>query len=147
MKFNERFDIEVGLQEAQKRFVHRTYNELIWGFVYGLSQDEIDGIHRAIASELGNKYISSERIDMLIRSNFFRNLQAIEAIYAYFSPDRVSKRQSINAIIHKLLSQSETDLGIQWQDGNFVRKALHYSIRSWLTTRCIGFVVPVMTAY
>jgi hypothetical protein len=41
----------------------------------------------------------------LIRSNFFRNLQAIEAIYASFSPDRVSKRQSINAIIHKLLSQ------------------------------------------
>jgi hypothetical protein len=71
MKFNERFDIEVGLQEAQKRFVHRTYNELIWGFVYGLSQDEIDGIHRAIASELGNKYISSERIDMFDPLKFF----------------------------------------------------------------------------
>ena len=36
-KFHERFDIEVGLDEAKRRFVNRAHNRIFNDFVYRVS--------------------------------------------------------------------------------------------------------------
>src|SRR5262249_3838516 len=113
------------LDKARENFVNRVYNELVVKFVYRLSDSNLRyKIGLAIASELGDKYSDKKPLDQFIGSDFFRNLQAIQAVYSCF--ERVSyytnERREINAIVGNLLSRSEVDLNIEWVDGQFLRK-------------------------
>jgi len=126
MKFHERFDIEVGLVEAKRRFVNRVHNLLIDDFVFGLRHDTWRQVYKAITSKLGERYADNKSIHQTIGLDFFRNLQAVEAIYEFLGPSysysNQEERRLIDLTIHRLLSESEADLGIAWQDGHFVRK-------------------------
>jgi hypothetical protein len=117
MKFHERFDINVGLEDAQRRFANRVYNELFVGFVYAqesLASLEMLGI--AISTELGEPYPGFRSSHKIVGTDFLRSLRAIEAVYSAVPSRRVSE------IAARLLAQSEVDLGIEWREGKFYRK-------------------------
>ncbi|MGE3537919.1 MAG: hypothetical protein AB7N91_10860 [Candidatus Tectimicrobiota bacterium] len=120
MKFHERFDIAVNLTEAQQRFINRAYNEVFLSFFYDLNDNTRFGIHRAIASTLGDRYAFNQSLDELIGADFLRNLHAIEAFFAALP----YKHREADLLIQDLLAQSEVDLGIEWRDGRFLRKGV-----------------------
>src|SRR5262245_39402896 len=85
MKFHERFDIAVGLEEAKKRFGIRLRNDGIDGFVYNNrfhDSRRIAEIEIEIASALGDRFNPNEQLTESIGQNFLRNLQALEVVYA-----------------------------------------------------------------
>ena len=120
MKFHERFDIEVDLPQAKRRFVNRVHNEIFLSFLSRFLVDDKSNLDRAVASALGEKYRWSQYLDDLVGSDFLRNLQAIEALFAVLSNEL--QGQKLNLLIQRLLSQSEVDLGIEWHSGRFLRK-------------------------
>lgn len=130
MKFEDRFGIQVGFEEAQQRFVHRVHNLFILDFVYDRDQDTRYKIKKAIAFKLGKEYRHNQETVKLISTDFHMNLKAIEAVYGYFSPGSAGynrygdEPKLITAIVHRLLSESEIDLGMEWQEGRFTRKGV-----------------------
>jgi hypothetical protein len=119
MKFHQRFNIEVNLQEAQKRFVNRIYNRIFLSFLDRFNRDEEYRLELAIASELGDKYEFMVPISKQVGGDYERNLQAIEALFASLP---MSERAKLDEIIQNLLIDSETDLGIEWDSGRFLPK-------------------------
>ena len=63
MKFHNRFDIEVHLPDAQKRFVNRVYNQIYLSFFLHLADDLRFRIQKDVASALGDKYKFHESLD------------------------------------------------------------------------------------
>jgi len=136
MKFTERFGIEVGLEEAQKRFVNRIHNRVYLGFLTELDSDVQWMIHRGIASALGDLYDNKIYVEQQIGRDFLRNLHALETLYKAYSI--IDGCKEIDSLIKLSLSESEVDLGIRWENGKFipsgakllddelVNKALHW---------------------
>ena len=122
MKFNERFNIEVGAEEAQQRFVNRAYNELYLSFFWDLPDNQRSKIHKGVASALGDRFQHNQTLDKLVGQDFLRNLHAIEAFYGELNQYSSYQQDRAIQIIRGLLSKSEIDLGIDWQDGKFYRK-------------------------
>lgn len=119
MKFNERFNIEVNLEEARKRFVNRIYNDI---FLFYQSQFNTPQI---IATTLGKKYVPRyPLIDTYLSSDFYENLEAIEGLFEYtsnkLSPSLDNPSLQIQKNIKEILSKSEVDLGILWENGKFL---------------------------
>jgi hypothetical protein len=118
-----RFDIEVPLDEAKRRFVNRAHNyidDLYWG--------ELDTNGRAIL-EFGVFQVLGKRkpkfdIESLaeeIGDDFFQTLKAIEAMYrsevAMFRWE-----DKIDRFVSDVLEEAETDLGVGWREGKFIKR-------------------------
>ncbi len=103
-KFHERFDIDVPIDEARRRFVNRVHNEL-------LSQDSDLGdltfwadLGKAIVDELGEPYkrgdvLHAGTMEIYTKLDFYRTLQAIEAFSAFVGPWKGQSKvtQRVNA--------------------------------------------------
>jgi len=133
MKFHERFDIEVGLDEAQRRFANRLQIALVHGFYFKLADNTRFAVQNAVGYALGvddgDHYVRGFN-----KATFLQNLRTIEAVYQYFSRSNGdhyanvnTQRGQIHRIILDALSESETDLGIEWRDGIFIRKGANFS--------------------
>jgi hypothetical protein len=118
MKFINRFNIEVGQDEARKRFVNRAYNRIFYKFYYDLDEDERYTIHLEIVSALGDKYLSNKNLEYHIGDDFYLNLLALETLYQ--SLDHYDQ-ESCAMLIKLLVHESEIDLGIRWTNGRFIR--------------------------
>jgi len=118
-RFHERFDIEVGQNEARVRFVNRAHNEIFTSFLYRNFQDYSDRVSAggAIASALGDRY-QSAMPEQFIGQDFYRNLHAIEAYYGWVGKPY---RPTLDAIIENILAMSEKDVGVRWASGKFSR--------------------------
>ncbi len=124
--FHERFNIEVGIDEARRHFVNRVYN-LIFEGLFGaffrgasLGSDITKGAAlRLVATALGEKLELLKSFDYYIREDFHRCLQAIEASYDALETDE--HRSQLDVIINWILQESEVDLGIEWRNGKFTR--------------------------
>jgi hypothetical protein len=118
LKFNQRFDIEIGLDEAKRRFVNRAYNKVFYNFFYSISDNERYRIHREIVSALGDKYLYHKNLAEQIGDDFYRNLQALETFYqtsdGYY-------RSTVDQLIKLILSESEVDFGVRWANGRFIK--------------------------
>ncbi|MCX5892172.1 MAG: hypothetical protein NTW80_04230, partial [Deltaproteobacteria bacterium] len=117
MKFINRFDIEVGQDEARKRFVNRAYNR-IYKFFYNIEQNERYRIHIEIVSALGEKYSYGVDLSHTIGNEFYRNLLAIETMYECVD---YHSRKLLDILIKLLMHESEVDLGIRWTKGRFIK--------------------------
>ena len=117
MKFNQRFDIEIGLDETKKRFVNRAYNNVFNNFFYSLSDNERFRIHRDIVSALGDKYSFNKNLAEQIGDDFYRNLQALETFYQTSN----YRQSAVEELIKLILSESEVDLGVRWVNGRFIK--------------------------
>ena len=120
-KFNKRFNIDVSSDEARRRFVNRTHNEIWQNFLSTLRSE--DGCYRLknyVLTHLGDKFNSGEYFSEVIGDDFERNLLAIEACYEYVSRAFGSGSAStVDNLVKEFLSLSETDLGIRWENGHF----------------------------
>jgi hypothetical protein len=120
MKFHERFDINVNIDEARKSFVNRAYNR-VWLSFFGetFSDNEQFRVHKAIASALGDRFKFHQNVDQLVGLDFLRNLLALETMYAELTNYH---RDDGDLVMQRLLTDSEVDLGIEWRDGKFLPK-------------------------
>jgi hypothetical protein len=134
-KFHERFDIEVNLDEAKRRFVNRTETLIFTRFLSQKFSMEItediqrrEDIKREVVAGLGEVYHSQESLRPYVLDDFYKALQALEAlyqavvtfwnIYPDISHERISQ---LKELIERLLRESEVDLGIRWENGHFVK--------------------------
>ncbi len=119
-KFHERFDIEIGVDEARRRFVNRVHNHIFEGFIQSdFAWGDRNEIHRRIVSAIGERYDSSYPLLHYVGSDFQRCLRALEALAMTLGTHH---RSQLDAYIGVLLAESEADLGIEWKDGIFLRK-------------------------
>ncbi len=129
--FHLRFNIDVPIEETQKRFVNRIGNSVyqvvermrITGRV---DLSPIMLVVRTFLGEGGLYYINytSEFIDAwneLVAGQFVRCLQAIEGLYIGLRNNQ-GFRNELGQGVTLALSLSEFDLGVSWQDGIFIRK-------------------------
>jgi hypothetical protein len=116
-KFHERFDIEVGLDEARRRFVNRAH-DLAYRDFWSKHRDSGVMAHawKAVAFALGDEW--KGRLDQQVGRDFFRNVQALEALYRSFTDETM--RKDLEDLIQRLLDESEVDLGIRWENGQFI---------------------------
>ena len=112
-KIHERFETQVGLEEARRRFVNRVRNVVFSSTCY-----DHRTIRIKIAYKLGDEYRSPQLME-IIGEDCYWNLQAFEAIYETVG----SNDHQFEAEIHRLLPDSEVDLGIRWEKGQFVKSA------------------------
>lgn len=80
--FYQRFNIEIGLEEAKSRFVNRVYNNI---FNIHLEYfEKYEGLYKWIlinvANKLGNKFVESA-IGYYVQNDFIKCLLALEAIH------------------------------------------------------------------
>jgi hypothetical protein len=116
--FHERFDIEVGADEAKQRFMNRVSN-LIFS-VAADAMDFRDYIYalKVAASDLGDRYLPQYSLDFYVRDDFRRCLSVLESLYG--AADGYKFQQYISDTLVDLIEDSETDLGIDWQPPIFV---------------------------
>jgi hypothetical protein len=152
-KFHERFNIEVGLNEARRRFVNRALNLVFLSFLYEFSNT--DEIVLEIATVLGETYEDSDfdSLKEYIDDDFHKTLLAIEALFSAISPLNIPSHtgEALVKIIDRIINESEVDLGIRWQDGKFIRSGARYlddklvnDVLTWLSKK--GYET-VMTPY
>jgi hypothetical protein len=119
MKFHERFDLIINLEDAQHHFVNRVYNQIYGTFLDSFSNNERFKLARAMATGVGAPYSMSASLDRVIGLDFLTNLKAIESLYER-TPAR--DRRVISDHVQRFLSESEVDLSVEWRDGRFWRK-------------------------
>ena len=118
-KFHIRFGIDVGEEEARSRFVNRSLNEIFFSFYYSLSDHH--KIKRLVLTRLGQSDWINMSLKDHLKDDFFIHLQAIEALYISLDRDQnYRKRDELKRIVLTLLELSEVDLGIRWENGNFL---------------------------
>jgi hypothetical protein len=117
--FHERFEIEVGIDDAKRRFMKRVTNYIFVNYF----ENQHDYTTRipvlfAVANALGEKYESMLRFDGYIKGDFYRCLHALEVAYAILNKSRKSQ---LNYLIRLVLDESEIDLGVRWEPPVFIR--------------------------
>lgn len=127
MRFHERFNVEVGVAEARRRFINRVSNLIFDRFVgthFTISTSELI---IQVADALGERHPDfvfrstldqRQQFDELVQSDFYRCLQALEALYrAYLD---TGDEEELSLKIERLVNRSEVDLGINWQPPHFI---------------------------
>ena len=116
--FHERFEIEVGTAEAQRRFVNRIRN-YVFGNVFkgSLDFEWRSEIAWQVANALGEQYEYSS-VEYYVKGDYYRCLQALEVMYRALVGS--GYQTEVTEMIRLALSSSETDLGIEWKPPKFV---------------------------
>ncbi len=118
-KFHERFGLDLGENEAKRRFVNRVLNFLIHDIhIVACQRYGIDGwifLERHICSKLGEQWRSQGCVSSVVNNDFEKSLQAIEALYAH--PSFVDLA---NEGITSILQDAEIDIGVRWENGRFL---------------------------
>ena len=120
-KFHQRFNIPVSHAEAQRRFLNRVHN-LIWDeFMIRFYKDSMPHYHQLtknVIIDLGERYKDASSIEQYVKTDFFMNLRAIEALYSRLAGTGYPNQ--LDRIIETILAQCEIDLGIRWNSGHFL---------------------------
>lgn len=118
-KFHERFELDLGVDEAKRRFVNRVLNFLLDDIHIAACQEYgIDGwasLERHICSKLGERWSGLGCLSSVVKNDFEKCLQAIEALYAHTDYADLS-----NSGITSILQDTEIDIGIRWEKGRFL---------------------------
>lgn len=137
--FHERFNIEVGMNEARRRFVNRALNLVFGSFLYQFS--DCEGIVTEIATVLGVLYDGDDfdSVKEYIDDDFYKTLLATETLFNIIPSD---SKEELVAIIHRIINESEVDIGIRWEGGKFMKSGarslddgLVNDILAWLSEK------------
>jgi len=107
-RFDERFGIDVGQEEARRRFVVRAQILIFEKFGEAYSSE----VHTAIALKYGDR---GHNIGEWVRDDFLRALQGIEIMWEV----EPSCRAKLSYLVEELIRTSETNVGIEWSGGEF----------------------------
>ena len=124
--FEERFDIHIGSEEAQKGFIHQIYNELFevvgpGTFGFNGPQD----VDRLAATAVREHYRPGKRYYEYIDDDFLNCLRAIEKFWARVEDlagrnSLADHRDRVNQIIITALHETGTSLSVTWENGYFL---------------------------
>lgn len=121
-KFHERFGIELGVEEGKRRFVNRVLNMLFSDMVgVALKFDRTNGwsnLVQYLCSRLGERYAGSSCLQNVLGTDFDKCLRVLEFLYEY--PAWMTMKNSMESLIRGLLRESEVDIGIRWENGQFL---------------------------
>lgn len=128
LSFYLRFNINVPLEEAKRKFINRVLNDLDSNFpqLEDWGEDKYDysdwaDINSYIAQKLGKRYTKYSFIEYADTDNFIEFLRALEALHEAFDQLYMDGRPRIlSQIIKDELETSEVDLGVEWQTGRFL---------------------------
>jgi len=124
--FHQRFNIEVGIEETQKRFVNRIINKVGEHFPRlgrlspGQSRYEYAGKYlRNVAYRLGEPYSYRLGFEGYVGGDFSKCMLAVEALYEalFFNSDDDS--EIVSGLVQNAIKLNEIDLGIRWRNGHF----------------------------
>lgn len=118
-KFHERFNIQVPLEEAKRRFVNRVTNALIYDVMLAATHmSGVDGawsLERHICQKLGERWKGYGCLVQILGDHFESCLQALEGLYSH-----PNHKDLADKIARSILEEAEIDLGIRWKDGKFL---------------------------
>ena len=115
-KFEERFGIEVPVEEARERFVNRV-QYLIFGKYVGQTIALLPSYFEAIMVGLGRPQGPYDLdVSILVGPDFDDNLKAIEQLH-----EIARDPKKLDGIVDAILAASEIDLGITWERGVFMK--------------------------
>ena len=103
-EFHQRFDLEVGAEEAKRRFVNRVLN-YIGESVSDRPSSKAQHLMKEIAYTLGERrfYILSphEVLDRYLQGDFLRSLQALEGLHKglQYPMFEKSERQELSVFV------------------------------------------------
>lgn len=133
--FHIRFNIDVPIAEAQRRFVNRIENNVRQAMerVYldsSRTRSALDRLLAEVKTTLGepNREDSLYPFQFmsewakLVTGDFSRCLQALEGFHNALHPNWSYIANDLNLTVRKTIAQSEVDLGISWQNGIFTKK-------------------------
>jgi len=112
--FYQRFNIEIGLEQAQKRFMSRVNNMM--PLIFGLAKSNDHEVPWKLANMLGMEYQEQDRLEQFLSDDFYSYLETLEALYKVIND---LHKLRFNEFMKTILSLTEVDLGIQWRDGVF----------------------------
>lgn len=131
--FYKRFNIEVGLNEARRRFIERI-RTLTWSLIsnaYTSERKDMNALLQAVNFRLGERHHSvhfpsdlMNQWDAFVGDDFSKCLNMTEAVHTglanqRFSPDTVA---SFVEGVTTALQNSEFDLEISWDGKKFTRR-------------------------
>ena len=118
-KFHERFGIDLGVDEAKRRFINRVKNALISQVMpAALRMYSVSGaqsLEQHICQKLGERWSGWGCLETCIGNNFDSCLRAVEALYSH--PNHVDQADEI---AKSILEETEIDIGIRWDKGRFL---------------------------
>jgi hypothetical protein len=123
--FYKRFNLEIDFDVATDRFVKRISNtvfDMLLCQPY-VSEKQRALVDRLIATRLGEEYLPNLYPQNYINGDFFRCLMAIEAFREWAAIAQLKGlMEYIDTYVNHALQLSETDLGIELQDGVFIKR-------------------------
>lgn len=120
-KFHERFDIELDIDEVKKRFMNRISNQIFDDFFENKFDEETRKgiILWQVANVLGKSFYWDYGFSTYIGMDFHKYLQAVEVFYNALVDDAL--KRELESLINFVLAKSEVDLGVKWENGQFIR--------------------------
>jgi len=118
-KFHQRFRIDLGVDEAKRRFVNRVNNALVSQVMrFAAKKYGVEGassLEQHICQILGERWTGWGCLEERMGNNFASCLRAIEALYSH--PNYVDEA---DRIAKSILEETEIDIGIRWENGHFL---------------------------
>jgi hypothetical protein len=118
-KFHQRFNIEVSLEEATRRFVNRAHDFVIHNILPTLAQiygyQEHVEVEKYICRKLGDRYTGVDCLSPIIGDNYHVHIRMLEALYQW-----PRAKELVDRAVMEILADSEVDLGIRWNNGHFL---------------------------
>jgi hypothetical protein len=120
MKFYERFDIKMPIEDAKNRFVNQVHNMI---FLEYHDPGHDVNINFVAANTIGKPYNihrgSIDYLDEYITGGFLDTLHITENIYSEIIIKRPQYADDFKNTIIELLEDAPVDLGITWKNGQF----------------------------
>ena len=113
--FHQRFNIEVGIEEARQRFINRVYN-MIPGLV-NLAKEIDEQLLWRLANKVGVEFRGQNSLLEFLSDDFYDCLEILDSTYQLIPADNL--KEALTLSIEGIISESETDLGVEWRDGAF----------------------------
>lgn len=113
--FHERFEIQVDLDEAKRRFINRITDTIYATFFDSLPDPE--ATRKIVLFYFGEKYRYGNRLENYVGEDFYKHLRMLEAIYRSVSGHRL---EALDNLIQGSFIVSEIDLGVRWKEGQFL---------------------------
>lgn len=124
MKFHERFKIPFQKDDIEQKFVNRVNIMVMDEIVDDLTvQASFAKIEREVAIELGQEFNDEANLKIYYEDNFYNCLLTLEILYkSLIKLGKLKVALNIGRTIKEILKKSEDDLGIEWKNGQFIRK-------------------------
>lgn len=126
---NERFGIEIGTDEAQRRFVNRISNTVFDNLISQVARQSRNSslrktystLYESVSDALGERRQDIPDLGQYVGNDFLRCLRVLEALYAALANSEFAGFDEVlSERINGAISASETDLGVSWHPPVFI---------------------------